>query len=52
MHKNDVIYDYTKSKFDYYFMKNNIEISIENQHNVFFDSFFLFLSHQKLKMRS
>ena len=50
LHKNDVIYNYARSKFDHYFTKNNTEIFIENQHDVFFDSFFLL--HQKSKMRS
>ena len=40
LHKNDVVYNYTKLKFDHYFMKNNTEIFIENQHDVFLDSFF------------
>ena len=48
LHKNDVIYDYAKSKFDYYFMKNNtktsieffFENSIENQ-QIFFEFFFV-----------
>ena len=44
LHKKDVIYDYATSKFDHYFMKNNTEISIENQNNVSFDSSF-FMSH-------
>ena len=40
LHQDDVIYNCAKSKFDYYFMKNNTEISIENQHDVSFDSSF------------
>ena len=29
LHKNDVIYNYARSKFDHYFMKNNTETLIE-----------------------
>ena len=49
LHKNDVIYDYARSKFDYYFMKNNIEISIENQYDVFFDLSFSFFVTSEIK---
>ena len=51
LHKNDVIYNYAKLKSDYYFMKSNIEISIEfflenfiENQQIFFDFFFFVTS--------
>ena len=48
LHKNDVIYNYAKSKFDHYFMKNNVETSIEfsfensiENQQIFFKFFFV-----------
>ena len=45
LHQNDVTYEYAKSKFDYYIMKNNIKSFIESQYIVSFDlSFFFFVT--------
>ena len=49
LHQNDVTYEYARSKFDHYIMKNNIKSSIESQHIVFFDFFFSFFVTADIK---
>ena len=52
LHQDNVTYEYAKSKFNHYIMKNNIKSFIESQHIAFFDFSFSFFVTAYIKKTS